>query len=107
MDKVFYLQDHLCLSLYACSRAILGMYRPQLEKMGITYPQHLVLWEKDEIAVKDLGLALDLDSGTLTPLLKWREMNHLIIRERSKEDERIVNVRLTDTDSALREKTAP
>ncbi|MDD9150156.1 MULTISPECIES: MarR family winged helix-turn-helix transcriptional regulator [unclassified Sporolactobacillus] len=109
MDKVFYLQDHLCFSLYACSRAILRMYHPQLKTMGITYPQYLVLlvlWEKDESTVKGLGMALDLDSGTLTPLLKRMEMNHLIIRERSKEDERVVNVKLTDTGSALREKAA-
>lgn len=109
MDKVFYLHDHLCFSLYACSRAILRMYRPQLKKMGITYPQYLVLlvlWEKGESSVKGLGNALDLDSGTLTPLLKRMEVNHLIVRERSNEDERIVNVKLTDAGNDLREEAA-
>lgn len=106
MEKVFYLQDHLCFSLYACSRAISRMYRPLLEKMGLTYPQYLVLlvlWEKGESTVKDLGNSLDLDSGTLTPLLKRMEIGKLVVRERSNEDERVVIIRLTDTGLALRE----
>ncbi|WP_274653886.1 MarR family winged helix-turn-helix transcriptional regulator [Paenibacillus humicola] len=99
-------KNYLCFSLYACSRAISRMYRPLLENMGITYPQYLVLmvlWEHGESTVKELGEALDLDSGTLTPLLKRMEANKLIVRERSKEDERVVVVKLAETGAALKE----
>lgn len=98
--------DYLCFSLYACCRAILRMYRPLLEKMGITYPQYLVLmvlWERGETTVKELGDVLDLDSGTLTPLLKRMETNGLLRRERSTKDERVVTVRLTVAGEALKE----
>ncbi|AJY75105.1 MarR family winged helix-turn-helix transcriptional regulator [Paenibacillus beijingensis] len=109
VEKMVRLQDHLCFSLYACSRAISRMYRPLLEKMGITYPQYLVLlvlWEKNESTVKELGDALDLDSGTLTPLLKRMEAGKLIRRERSKEDERVVTVRLEEAGASLKEEAA-
>jgi DNA-binding MarR family transcriptional regulator len=82
------------------------MYRPTLERMGITYPQYLVLsilWERSESTVKELGEQLDLDSGTLTPLLKRMEANKLIVRERSKEDERVVIVKLAEAGAALEE----
>lgn len=100
------LQDHLCFSLYACSRAISRMYRPLLEKLGLTYPQYLVLvvlWEREKSTVKELGEQLDLDSGTLTPLLKRMEASELIRRARSREDERVVTVELTDKGLALKE----
>ncbi|WP_323125835.1 MarR family winged helix-turn-helix transcriptional regulator [Gracilibacillus oryzae] len=74
-------------------------YRPLLEELNITYPQYLVLlvlWEKDRISVKALGKRLFLDSGTLTPMLKRMEEHGLVKRERSKEDERIVEVVLTE-----------
>jgi DNA-binding MarR family transcriptional regulator len=103
------LGDHLCFSLYACSRAISRMYRPVLEKMGITYPQYLVLlvlWERDERTVKELGDALDLDSGTLTPLLKRMEASKLIKRERSRDDERVVTIKLTESGMSLKEEAS-
>ncbi|WP_238996714.1 MarR family winged helix-turn-helix transcriptional regulator [Paenibacillus pinistramenti] len=99
------LKDHLCFSLYSCSRAISRMYRPMLEKLGITYPQYLVLlvlWERGECSVKELGEELDLDTGTLTPLLKRMEANHLINRERLKQDERVVMIKLTENGEALK-----
>lgn len=99
------LNEHLCFSLYACSRAISRLYRPLLEQMGITYPQYLVLlslWEGDQRTVKELGELLDLDSGTLTPLLKRMEANELIRRVRSTEDERVVMVLLTEKGLALK-----
>lgn len=102
---MLHLNEHLCFSLYACSRAISRMYRPLLEQMGITYPQYLVLlslWEGSEKTVKELGEQLDLDSGTLTPLLKRMEANELIRRVRSKEDERVVTVMLTERGVALK-----
>lgn len=106
MEGVFNPKNYLCFSLYACSRAILRMYRPLLENMGITYPQYLVLmvlWERNESTVKELGDELDLDSGTLTPLLKRMEANKLIVRERSKEDERVVIVKLAEAGAALKD----
>lgn len=101
MDKI---RNHLGFSLYACSRAILRLYRPLLETMGITYPQYLVLmvlWEESETTVKELGDVLDHDSGTLTPLLKRMEANKMIVRKRLKKDERVVTVKLAEAGAAL------
>ena len=85
------------------------MYRPYLNQLGLTYPQYLVLlvlWEHHETTVKALGEELYLDSGTLTPLLKRMEEADLVQRERSKEDERRVMVRLTKKGEELREKAS-
>ncbi|WP_347548300.1 MarR family transcriptional regulator [Pseudalkalibacillus hwajinpoensis] len=101
------LENQLCFSVYACSREITKMYRPYLDKLGITYPQYLVLlvlWEHHETTVKALGTELYLDSGTLTPLLKRMQEADLVERERSKEDERSVMVRLTAKGEELKEK---
>ena len=101
MDQydVLKLENQLCFSIYAASRAITKIYRPFLEKLGITYPQYLVmlvLWEKEKITLKDLCKKLYLDSGTLTPLLKRLESMELIKRVRSNEDERVLCVSITD-----------
>jgi DNA-binding MarR family transcriptional regulator len=101
------LENHLCFSLYACSRAILRQYRPYLDELNLTYPQYLVLlvlWEKGQRTVKELGESLDLDSGTLTPLLKRMESNHLVERRRDPSDERVVTVRLTEEGRLLKDK---
>jgi Transcriptional regulators len=98
------LNNQLCFPLYALSRQITGFYRPLLEKLGLTYPQYLVmmvLWEKELVSVKQLGQLLWLDSGTLTPLLKRMESNDLILRERSSEDERSVNILITEKGKVL------
>ncbi|WP_442865154.1 MarR family winged helix-turn-helix transcriptional regulator [Alkalihalobacillus sp. CinArs1] len=103
------LENQLCFSVYACSREITKMYRPYLDKLGITYPQYLVLlvlWEHHETTVTALGAELYLDSGTLTPLLKRMEESELVKRERSKEDERRVMVRLTTKGEELREEAS-
>ncbi|GEB76720.1 MarR family winged helix-turn-helix transcriptional regulator [Sporolactobacillus inulinus] len=108
MKPAFRLEDHLCFSIYSCSRAIQRMYQPALKKLGITYPQYLVLlvlWENRECSVKQIGALLDLDSGTLTPLLKRMEGKALLQRKRSQVDERMVTVRLTEKGAALKEKT--
>lgn len=100
------LDNQLCFSLYAASRALTGLYRELLEDLGLTYPQYLVmlvLWEHGELPVKKLGEQLRLDSGTLSPLLKRLEAAGLVRRERSAQDERSVVVRLTDEGTALRE----
>jgi MarR family transcriptional regulator, organic hydroperoxide resistance regulator len=97
-DEHLLLDNQLCFAVYACSREITKLYRPLLDELGLTYPQYLVmlvLWESDEITVKQLGDRLYLDSGTLTPLLKRLEAIELITRERSREDERKVYIRLT------------
>ena len=84
-------------------------YKPLLEKLGITYPQYLVLlllWEQDELTVKQLGDSLHLDSGTLTPMLKRMERHGLIVRMRSELDERLVHVHLTAKGQQLKEKAS-
>ncbi|WP_018663905.1 MarR family winged helix-turn-helix transcriptional regulator [Heyndrickxia acidiproducens] len=103
------LEDHLCFSLYACSRAILRLYRPYLDQLQLTYPQYLVLvtlWEKQQSTIKEIGKALDLDTGTLTPLLKRMEAAGFIERRRDTVDERIVNIHITQAGQALQEKAS-
>ena len=103
------LDDQLCFALYAASRAVTNHYRPLVDELGITYPQYLVLlvlWERGEITVKDLGAELQLDSGTLSPLLKRLEAASLIRRTRRADDERSVNVTLTRQGEALRTKAS-
>lgn len=108
-NALLHLDNQLCFALYACAREVTKLYRPFLDELGLTYTQYvtmLVLWEKDGIAVKTLGERLHLDSGTLTPLLKKLEASGLILRERDREDERSVIVRLTAEGQALRERAA-
>ncbi len=92
------LKNQLCFPIYALSRQVTLLYKPFLEELNLTYTQYLVLlvlWEKDSICVRDLGEKLWLDSGTLTPLLKRMQEKKLIERNRSLEDERRVDVKLT------------
>ncbi|PRX98117.1 MarR family winged helix-turn-helix transcriptional regulator [Allonocardiopsis opalescens] len=104
------LDDQMCFALYAASRAVTALYRPMLDEVGLTYPQYLVLlvlWERGEDAatgVKDIGAALQLDYGTLSPLLKRLEARGLIRRERRADDERAVRIALTPEGAALRER---
>ncbi|MFF0017948.1 MarR family winged helix-turn-helix transcriptional regulator [Streptomyces sp. NPDC005374] len=101
------LDQQICFSLNAASRAFGSVYRVVLKDLGITYPQYLVLlvlWEHGDLPVKKLGKHLRLDSGTLSPLLKRLETAGLVRRERSTRDERSVDVRLTEEGVALRER---
>ncbi|HET7792175.1 MAG TPA: MarR family transcriptional regulator [Rhizobacter sp.] len=101
------LDQQLCFALYSSSLAMTKLYKPLLAPLGLTYPQYLallVLWERDGLAVGELGERLFLDSGTLTPLLKRMETAGLIRRERAAEDERRVLVSLTPEGRALRQK---
>jgi MarR family transcriptional regulator, organic hydroperoxide resistance regulator len=101
------LEDQLCFALYAASRALTARYRPQLDEIGLTYPQYLVmmlLWEEDNQTVGQLGTRLNLDSGTLSPLLKRLTAAGLVTRHRRVEDERSVAIALTDAGRALRER---
>ncbi len=101
------LTDQLCFALYAASRAITSQYRRVLDPLGLTYPQYLVLlvlWERGQVPVKELGDALHLDYGTLSPLLKRLEARGLLRRERSAADERSVLISLTAGGTELRER---
>ncbi|WP_435885421.1 MarR family winged helix-turn-helix transcriptional regulator [Streptomyces tauricus] len=101
------LDDQLCFALYAASRAVTARYRPLLDELGLTYPQYLVmlaLWEQDSISVRDLGNALQLESSTLSPLLKRLEANGLLRRERRAEDERSVALHLTEAGVRLQDR---
>jgi DNA-binding MarR family transcriptional regulator len=100
-------EDQMCFALYAASRAVTALYRPLLDELGLTYPQYLVLlvlWTEGPSQVKDIGAALALDYGTLSPLIKRLEKAGLVTRRRRAEDERSVQVVLTEDGSALREK---
>ncbi|MDB5503273.1 MAG: transcriptional regulator, partial [Tardiphaga sp.] len=101
------LENQICFAVYSTAHAFNRIYKPLLERLGLTYPQYLVmlvLWERDDIPVKEVGQRLFLDSGTLTPLLKRIETAGLIRRTRSAEDERQVLIALTPQGHALREK---
>ena len=110
MDKKYEalrLENQLCFPLYACSRETIKLYKPFLDEIDLTYTQYIammVLWEKESVTVKELGEALYLDSGTLTPLLKKMEAKGLIRRRRSEQDERSLIVSLTEEGTALRER---
>lgn len=94
------LDNQLCFPLYATSRMITRMYQPLLDKLGLTYPQYivmLVLWEAGSLSVKEIGERVQLNTNTLTPLLKRMEELKYITRVRSIEDERKVLVDLTNT----------
>jgi DNA-binding MarR family transcriptional regulator len=99
------LDNQLCFALYSASLAMTKTYKPLLEQLGLTYPQYLVmlvLWQQDDVLVKQIGETLFLDSGTLTPLLKRLEAAGLIVRTRDQEDERQVRITLTNEGRQLK-----
>ena len=101
------LDAQLCFALYATSLAMTKLYKPLLAPLGLTYPQYLVmlvLWERDDHTVQALGELLQLDSGTLTPLLKRMEAAGLVSRQRDAADERRVRILLTPEGAALRQR---
>ncbi len=101
------LANQLCFPLYAAARNVTGLYTPWLRPLGLTYTQYivfLVLWEKDGISVTEIGEKLMLDNGTLSPLLKKMEQAGYVERRRSREDDRVVEITLTETGRALQEK---
>ncbi|SDT29940.1 MarR family winged helix-turn-helix transcriptional regulator [Bradyrhizobium canariense] len=106
-DLPLLLGNQVCFAVYSTAHAFNRVYKPLLDRLGLTYPQYLVmlvLWERDGVPVRDIGERLFLDSGTLTPLLKRLEAADLIKRTRSTEDERQVLIALTSQGHALREK---
>jgi MarR family transcriptional regulator, organic hydroperoxide resistance regulator len=106
-DAPLRLDNQICFAVYSAAHAFNRVYKPLLDRLGLTYPQYLVmlvLWEHDDVPVKDIGERLFLYSGTLTPLLKRLEAAHLVKRTRSSEDERQVLIALTAQGHALKEK---
>ena len=103
------LENQLCFPVYAASRLIIREYQPLLDKLGITYPQYLVLmvlWEQDDITVNEIAGKLILNTNTITPLLKRMEAMGILTRKRSGKDERKVMVRLTKSGVQMRELAA-
>jgi len=103
------LDVQLCFRLYAASRLITRLYQPLLEPLGLTYPQYIVLmilWENAPCPVSHIGERALLNTNTLTPLLKRLEQQGLVRRQRRHEDERVVEIRLTEAGSALRSRCA-
>lgn len=99
------LEQQICFALYSASRSVTGRYRELLAPLGITYPQYLVLlilWETGTNTVRQLGDRLELDSGTLSPLLKRLQALGLVTRTRSTLDERVVEISLTPAASEMR-----
>jgi DNA-binding MarR family transcriptional regulator len=99
------LDQQFCFAVYSTLHALNRVYAPLLDRLGLTYPQYLVmlvLWETDDLTVKAIGNRLQLDSGTLTPLLKRVETMGLIRRARDPGDERQVRVKLSEIGSRLR-----
>lgn len=104
-DKIK-LENQICFPLYALSREIIKLYKPILDKYNLTYTQYitmLVIWEEEKIIFKELGRRLHLDSGTLTPVIKKLESMGLIVKYRSKEDDRVVIIELTEGGRVLKE----
>jgi MarR family transcriptional regulator, organic hydroperoxide resistance regulator len=102
-----HLENQICFAVHSAAHAFAQAYRPHLEPLGLTYPQYLVmllLWEKDDRSVSELGGPLFLDSGTLTPLLKRLQAAGLIGRMRDDKDERVTRITLTEAGKALQKK---
>ncbi|WP_407358340.1 MarR family transcriptional regulator [Microbacterium sp. LTA6] len=102
--------EMVCFSLYSAARATTQAYRTLLTPWGLTYPQYLVLailWNEGEQSIRSLGDAMQLDSGTLSPLVRRLEHAGYVSRARSTEDERVVTVQLTQQGRALRAEVAP
>lgn len=99
------LENQVCFALVVAARSVVALYKPLLEPMGLTHPQYLVmlvLWQRAPQSVKHLSTRLQLDPGTLSPLLKRLESQGLVVRARDAADERFLSVSLTPAGVALR-----
>ncbi|HSH85975.1 MAG: MarR family winged helix-turn-helix transcriptional regulator [Methylophilus sp.] len=102
-----YLENQLCFSLYSATHALLRSYKPDLDKLNLTYPQYLVLvalWQYKQLSIKDIAEKLLLEPATITPVVKRLEVKKLTTRTRQKDDERVVIVSLTEEGLNLRSK---
>ena len=109
LEAPYRLSDKVCFAVYSTAHAFNRVYKPILDRIGLTYPQYLVmlvLWERDGLAVKAIGDQMFLDSGTLTPLLKRLEQAGLVERRRSRDDERVVHIHLTPAGRAMQVEVA-
>ena len=103
-DTRLLLENQICFRVYALERALMATYKPLLNKLGITYPQYLVLlalWEHQNLTIGQICELLSLDTGTISPLVKRMEVQQLVIRTRLPEDERTVHVQVTEKGRAL------
>lgn len=103
------LENQLCFPLYACSKEIVKKYKPFLDELDLTYTQYIVMmvmWDKQALNIKSLGEILYLDSGTLTPLLKKLEQKGYLTRERSKNDERVMDIKITSKGMDLKKEAS-
>ncbi|WP_460795012.1 MarR family winged helix-turn-helix transcriptional regulator [Microbacterium sp. GXF0217] len=106
-DDLLQLDNQLCFALVTAARNVVAIYRPILEPLGLTHPQYLVmlaLWERAPRSLNDLAADLALEPATVSPLVKRLEADGLLARRRSPEDERRLDILLTDAGLALREK---
>lgn len=102
-----YLENQLCFSLYSATHALLRSYKPDLDKLNLTYPQYLVLvalWQYKQLSIKQIAEKLLLEPATITPVVKRLEAKKLTKRTRQKDDERVVIVSLTEEGQAMRSK---
>ena len=109
VEDTLKLDRQLCFAAYSVSQAFNRVYKPGLDRIGLTYPQYLVLlvlWEQDGQTVNQIGKQLHLDSGTLTPMLKRLEAAGIVRRQRDTQDERQVRISLTAKGSGLKEQAA-
>lgn len=107
MSDQLKLTNQVCFPVYTLAKEVISLYRPILKKLDLTYPQYLVmlvLWEEGGQSVSEIGSKLNLDSGTLTPLLKRLEHKKLIERKREITDERVVKINLTELGENIQEK---
>ena len=105
-QKALHLDQQLCFALYSTSLAMTKVYKPLLDKLGLTYPQYLIMlimWQNDGLALKDIGEQLQIDSGALTPVIKRMEAMGLLIRTRNPQNERTLEIRLTKAGWAMQE----
>lgn len=106
-DDLLKLENQLCFALVTAARNVVALYRPILEPLGLTHPQYLVmlaLWERAPRTLNDLAVDLALEPATASPLVKRLEAEGLVARQRSSEDERRLEITLTDAGAALRER---
>lgn len=100
------LDNQLCFPLYTASRLVTQRYQPMLKKLDLTYPQYLVLlvlWEEDNVNLRTISEKLQLQSNTLTPLLKRLQQRGFLVRKRSEKDERNIEISLTEKGKSLRD----
>ena len=105
IDEILLLDNQVCFPLYVTAKEVVNAYRPFLEAIDLTYTQYIVmmvLWEVKSLSVRELGRRLSLDSGTLTPVLKKLEKKGVLTRTRSREDERVVDITITQAGMDLK-----